>query len=87
MTTASVSPTATCSPERKTDKVRRLIREGDIKGALRIAKDFSRGITYAQQHTMRMAYECMVHPQFYREIGEDPREWVRKGQEILKQLF
>ena len=36
---------------------------------------------------MRMAYECMVHPQFYREIGEDPHEWVRKGQEILKQLF
>lgn len=87
MTMASVSPMATSSPERKTDKVRRLIREGDIKSALRIAKDFSRGITYGQQHAMRMAYECMVHPQFYQEIGEDPQEWIRKGQEILKQLF
>lgn len=30
--------------ERKSDKVRRLVADGDFKGALRIAKDFRLGM-------------------------------------------
>ena len=47
--------------ERKSDKVRRLVADGDFKGALRIAKDFRLGITKEQSSTMTRAYECMVH--------------------------
>ena len=47
--------------ERKSDKVRRLVADGDFKGALRIAKDFRLGIAKEQSSTMTRAYECMVH--------------------------
>ena len=87
MTTVSVSQMATFSPERKTDKVRRLIREGDLKGALRIAKCFRLGVTPEQRHTMAMAYECLVHPEFYVQLGHNPEKWVAKGREILLQRF
>lgn len=49
--------------ERKSDKVRRLVADGDFKGALRIAKDFRLGITKEQSSTMTRAYECI------RDIG------------------
>lgn len=42
--------------ERKSDKVRRLVADGDFKGALRIAKDFRLGITKEQSSTMTRAY-------------------------------
>ena len=86
MTMASANLMATSSPERKTDRVRRLLREGDLKGALRIAKGFTRGITYGQQKAMQMAYECMVHPDFYLQIGVDVQEWIRKGSEVVHQI-
>ncbi len=87
MMMARESRTETSLPERKTDRVRRLIREGDMKAALRIAKGFTRGITYGQQHAMSMAYECIVHPEFYRQLGIDTQECVRKGVEVVRELF
>lgn len=44
--------------ERKSDKVRRLVADGDFKGALRIAKDFRLGITKEQSSTMTRAYSA-----------------------------
>ena len=64
--------------ERKSDKVRRLVADGDFKGALRIAKDFRLGITKEQSSTMTRAYECMVHGRFYKQLGYDLDELVRK---------
>lgn len=87
MTMVNVSPTGTCSPERPTDKVRRLRLEGDLKGALRIAKGFTRGITYGQHDAMSLAYECIVHPDFYKELGINTQEAIAKGREVLYQLF
>ena len=43
-------------PERKSDAVRRLLRNGEFKAALRIAKDFQLGITYGQRDKMRLGY-------------------------------
>ena len=87
MTTVSVNPTETSLPERKTDKVRRLVREGDFKAALRIAKGFTRGITYGQHDAMTIAYECMVNPRFYTQVGVDIEESIGKGVEVVKLLF
>lgn len=73
--------------ERKTDKVRRLISGGDFKGALRIAKGFRLGITKEQSSAMTLAYECMVHGDFYRQLGYDLKQKIAEGVEVLTGLY
>lgn len=73
--------------ERKSDKVRRLVADGDFKGALRIAKDFRLGITKEQPSTMARAYECMVHGRFYKQLGYDLDEKIAEGVKILVGLY
>lgn len=74
-------------PERKSDRVRRLIREGDYKAALRIAKDFRLGISKEQSDDMIRGYECMTNPRFYLSIGVDIARTVEKGLETLLSLY
>jgi hypothetical protein len=73
--------------ERKSDKVRRLVADGDFKGALRIAKNFRLGITKEQSSTMTRAYECMVHGRFYKQLGYDLDEKIAEGVKILVGLY
>jgi hypothetical protein len=73
--------------EKKTDTVRRLTADGDFKGALRIAKDFRLGITKQESSAMKLAYECMVHGNFYKQLGYDLNEKVAEGLEVLKALY
>lgn len=73
--------------ERKSDAVRRLVAEGDLKAALRIAKDFRLGITKDQSSAMTLAYECMVHGRFYIQLGYDLNEKVADGVKVLKELY
>lgn len=73
--------------ERKSDAVRRLIREGKQKEALRIAKGFRLGITPQQQHDMSMAYECIVHPGFYASLGMDTEQIINNGVGVLRSIF
>ena len=73
--------------EKKTDNVRRLTADGDFKGALRIAKDFRLGITKQESSAMKLAYECMVHGNFYKQLGYDLNEKVAEGLEVLKGLY
>ena len=54
---------------KKTDIVREAIAIGDLKKALRIAKGFRINVTKEQRELMTRAYECMIHPEFYRQIG------------------
>ena len=68
---------------RKTDVVRQAIADGDYKKALRIAKDFRIGVTQEQRSKMCRAYECMVHPDFYKQLGTDIPEAIRVGKEIV----
>ena len=72
---------------RKTDIVRADIRQKFWKEALRIAKDFRIGVTQEQRDTMRLAYECIVNPEFYRQIGTDIPEAIRKGKLVLLELY
>ena len=44
-------------PEKKTDTVRRLVRERDYRSALRITKDFRLGLSKEDRDAMRLAYE------------------------------
>lgn len=73
--------------ERKSDRVRRLIREGEYKAALRIAKDFRLGISKEQSDDMVRGYECMTNPRFYRSLGKDTDKIAQKGLETLLSLY
>ena len=73
--------------ERKSDRVRRLIREGEYKAALRIAKDFRLGLSKEQSDSLIRGYECMTNPRFYDSIGVDIAGTVEKGLETLLNLY
>ena len=70
---------------KKSDIVREAVREQDWKKALQIAKDFHIGVTQEQISKMARAYECIVHPDFYRQIGVDIPEAIEQGKAIVKQ--
>lgn len=70
---------------KKSDIVREAIREQDWKKALQIAKDFRIGVTQEHRSKMARAYECIVHPDFYRQIGIDILEAIEQGKAIVKE--
>ena len=70
-----------------TEKVREAVASGNWKEALRIAKDFRLNVTAKQREEMGRAYECMVHPSFYQQIGIDVSEAVEKGKAVVEALY
>lgn len=72
---------------KKTDIVREAIKAGDMKKALRIAKDFRINVTKEQREKMSRAYECMVHPDFYKQIGTNVMETINTGKQTLTLLY
>lgn len=70
---------------RKSDIVRAAVAEKDWKKALLIAKDFRIRVTEEQRKTMARAYECIVHPDFYRQIGVDIPETIERGKAVVKE--
>lgn len=73
--------------EKKTEKVRRLVAEGDLKGALSIAKGFRLGISKADSDDMRRGYEAMWNPTFYQSLGMNPAEIAQKGVDTVIRLY
>ena len=72
---------------KQTDIVREAVKAGEWKKALRIAKDFRINVTKAQREEMSRAYECMVHPEFYRQIGVDIPVAIEKGKRVVNCLY
>lgn len=73
--------------KRKSDIVREAVVAGNFKEALRIAKGFRINITAEQRDTMCRAYECIVHPDFYRQLGTDIPAAINAGVEIVTQIY
>ena len=73
--------------EKKSDMVRRLVAEGNIKGALKIAKDFRLGISKEDSISMTRGYECIVNPRFYKSLGMDTDQIVKQGRETIIRLY
>ena len=67
--------------------MRRLVREHEYRSALRIVKDFRLGISRDDLDAMRLAYECMVRPVFYSQLGRDPAAEVKRGIGVLVRLY
>lgn len=71
----------------KSEIVRQFIKDGKIKEALQIAKDFRIGITKEQRSKMARAYECIVHPGFYKSIGKNINECIKIGEKTLIEVM
>ncbi len=74
-------------PVRRSDIVREAVKAGEWKKALRIAKDFRINVTKEQREAMSRAYECMIHPEFYKQIGTDIPGAIAKGKEVVSYLY
>lgn len=72
---------------KKTDIVREALLRGDFKKALRIAKGFRINVTSDERDKMSRAYECIVHPEFYRQIGTDIPKAIAEGKEVVSRLY
>lgn len=72
---------------KQSDIVREAVKAGEWKKALRIAKDFRINVTKEQRDTMSRAYECMVHPEFYRQIGTDIPGAITEGKAVVRCLY
>ena len=72
---------------KKTDLVKQAIAECDFKKALRIAKDFKLNVTKEQKDAMGLAYECMIYPDFYKQLGKDIYKSIEVGKNIVVALY
>ena len=72
---------------KKTDIVRAAVKRGDYKAALKLAKGFRINISREQHDTITRAYECIVHPDFYRQIGADVEGAIEAGKRMMVQMY
>lgn len=71
----------------KSDKVRAYVSKGNYKKALAIAKDFKIGITRERSDAMSLAYECLVHERFYRQLKVDTDAAIKNGISVLREIY
>ena len=71
----------------KSDTVRGLVLSGEYKKALSIAKGFRLGIAKEDLNKMRLAYECLVHTEFYEQLGTDTAMSIAEGVKVLQSLY
>lgn len=67
----------------KSELVREYIKNGEWKKALKEAKDFRIGVTKEQRSVLSRAYECIVHPDFYKQLGKDVNACIEYGKTTL----
>ena len=87
MQIAAGSNTRSSDMVKKTDIVRAAVQSGEMKKALRIAKDFRLNVTKDQREKMSRAYECMVHPEIFRQIGIDIPAAIAEGESVVRHLY
>ena len=68
----------------KAQAVRQFIADKNYKAALLGARTFRIGVTAEQRSIMSRAYEAIVHPRFYQQIGIDTEKAIHEGIEVLK---
>ena len=73
--------------ETKTSQAVRLFQSGEKKKALAIAKTWRLGLTKPERDSLVLAYECMVHPEFYQMLGTDIEKAIEEGCALFTQKF
>ena len=49
--------------------------------------DFRINITKEDREKMSRAYECIVHPNFFKQIGIDIQSAIIAGEEVVTRLY
>jgi hypothetical protein len=76
------------TPLTKTEQARAAFARGDVKEALRIAKDFNLIFTKEQCRTMQVAYECLTgNEAFYKMLKFDTELNIKNALLILYNKF
>jgi len=68
----------------KTDQAIAAFDAGDFKKALHISKDFRIGVSKEDRDRMALAYECLVRPDFYRQLGTDIEAAIDEGKAVFE---
>ena len=71
----------------KSDTVRQFVADKNYKKALSIVKGFRLGIAKEDINKMRLAYECLIYPNFYEQLGTDTATAITEGIQILIDLY
>lgn len=72
--------------ESKNAKVRRLVSCGEYKQALQVCKDWN----YANplhRDILRLGYECLLYPDFYRQLGKDTDYCYQEAIRVLHEVY
>ena len=69
----------------KTERVRELVRNGELLPALRIAKDFR--MLGDHRVTIQQGWAAYTNPSFYRGLRRDPDQMVCTALSALLELY
>ena len=73
--------------KKKTEIAREYFQKSNYVKALEIAKTFRMGLTKEERGTLARGYECLVHPDFYIQLGKDPKVCVSAALELFANKF
>lgn len=73
---------------KKTDKVKELLKTGQLKEVLAIVKTFRIGFTKKEKRSIEIAYESLSgHGQFYRSLGIDTEKKIEEASQLLTDKY
>lgn len=70
----------------KNQMVRDYVSKGEYKKALQICKDWDYN-NPEHREILRLGYECLVHPDFYKQLGYDTEGRYQKAVEVLVEVY
>ena len=73
--------------ETNREMVIKYLREEKYKEAMKIAKGFKYELNKEERDIVTRAYESYTNPRFYKSLGQDIQENIRKGIETLKEIY
>lgn len=72
----------------KTERLKTLLRQGNVRDALAIAKTFHTGFTKKEKRSIEIAAEVLSGGgSFYRQLGIDVNSEVRNAEFILRYKY
>ena len=74
----------TDTPLTKTEQAIRAFYGGDLKTSFHISKDFRVGVTKEDRDRLAMGYECLVRPDFYRQLGTDIQAVIDEARAVFQ---
>lgn len=70
----------------KNQEVKELVAQGEYKRALQICKEWDYE-NESHGDILRRGYDCLMYPEFYRQIGKDPDKEYQKAVDVLNELY